>query len=85
MPEGRSAEGLPASRWIVVTTVNYPTEIIKRLAAAPGWKVVVVADLKTPKDWKLENVIILTMEEQAELGYKIFPLLPNNHYGCGAA
>lgn len=68
----------------MVTTVNYPTETMKLLAAAPGWKVVVVADLKTPKDWALDNVIMLDMDAQKSLGYSIGPLLPDNHYGCAS-
>ena len=71
------------SKWIVVTTVNYPTETIQRLATVPGWRLVVVADLKTPADWDLPNVELLTVERQKTLNYKILPLLPNNHYGWG--
>ena len=40
-------------RWIVLTTINPPTEQVKRLAAIKGWKVVVVGDTKTPKNWRL--------------------------------
>ena len=71
------------SKWIVVTTVNHPTETIQRLAAVPGWRLVVVADLKTPVDWELPNVELLTVERQKTLNYKILPLIPNNHYGWG--
>lgn len=70
------------SKWIVVTTVNYPTDTIKTLARVPGWRTVVVADLKTPADWALDGVDFLTVEMQRTLGYSILPLLPNNHYGC---
>jgi hypothetical protein len=69
------------AKWIVVTTVNYPTETIQTLAKVPGWRVVVVADLKTPKDWALAGVDFLSMEKQKQLGYSMLPLLPNNHYG----
>ena len=37
-------------KWIVLTTVNSPTEDVKKLARIEGWKVVVVGDTKTPKD-----------------------------------
>ena len=39
-------------KWIVVTTINSPTEDVKKLAAIEGWKVVVVGDTKTPADWR---------------------------------
>ena len=39
-------------KWIVVTTINSPTEDVKKLAAMKGWKVVVVGDTKTPADWR---------------------------------
>jgi len=39
-------------KWIVVTTINSPTEDVKKLAGIEGWKVVVVGDTKTPADWR---------------------------------
>lgn len=39
-------------KWIVITTVNSPTEDVKKLAKIDGWKVVVVGDTKTPADWR---------------------------------
>ncbi|UMM33734.1 hypothetical protein L5515_007098 [Caenorhabditis briggsae] len=43
------------NKWIVVTSINYPTDDVKRLAAIPDWNLVVVGDTKTPKDWELPN------------------------------
>ena len=67
----------------VITTINYPTDTIKLLASAQDWKVLVVADRKTPADWTLENVTILTVDKQRDLAYSIMDLLPFDHYGCG--
>ena len=39
-------------RWIVVTTVQSPTEPVRKLARMPGWRMVVVGDTKTPADWR---------------------------------
>ena len=39
-------------KWIVITTINSPTADVKKLAGIEGWKVVVVGDTKTPKDWR---------------------------------
>ena len=69
----------------VITTINYPTDTIKLLASAQDWKVLVVADKKTPVDWTLENVIILTVDQQRSLTYSVMDLLPFNHYGCDRA
>lgn len=69
------------SKWVVITTINYPTDTVKRLSRSPGWRVVIVTDQKTPKDWQLDNVDILDMEKQKTLDYNILPLLPYNHYG----
>lgn len=67
-------------RWMVVTTIQYPTEQLKQLARLSGWHLVVVGDKKTPADWHLENCEYLSPEKQLELGYAITPLLPWNHY-----
>jgi hypothetical protein len=67
-------------KWIVVTTIQYPTEPVKKLASIPGWRLVVVGDKKTPKDWHLENCDYLDPDKQSKLGYQISELLPWNHY-----
>lgn len=59
------------SQWIVLTTIQYPTDAVKKLAMLPEWRVVVVADTKTPADWALENVHFLGLEQQAQLPYRI--------------
>ena len=68
------------SKWIVVTTIQYPTEQLKKMSSIPGWRLVVVGDKKTPKDWHLENCEYLSPERQSELGYELASLLPWNHY-----
>lgn len=68
------------SQWIIVTTINYPTEAIKKLTSQKDWRVVIVADKKTPKDWYCENCDFLSVEKQSSLGYEIFKHLPWNHY-----
>ena len=39
-------------RWIIVTTIFAPNQDIKLLAKIPGWKLLVIGDLKTPSDWR---------------------------------
>ena len=67
-------------KWIVVTTIQSPTLELKKLAEIPGWRLVVVGDKKTPKDWHLDNCEYLSPERQLELGYELSTLLPWNHY-----
>lgn len=68
------------NKWVVVTTINYPTKELVALSNIPGWNVVVVADKKTPRDWSLPKVHFLDIEAQQKLGYKITELLSYNHY-----
>lgn len=70
----------PIEKWIVVTTINYPSAALKKLAALKDWHLVVVGDKKTPKDWQLENCDFLSIERQQTLDYEIIKLLPENHY-----
>ncbi len=67
-------------KWIVVTTINYPTPQLRKLAEIPGWHLVVVGDMKTPEDWHLENCEYLSPSRQLELGYELAKALPWNHY-----
>lgn len=68
------------SNWAVVTTINYPTAALKKLAQLPGWRVVVVGDKKTPADWQCQGCDFLSIEKQSELNYSITKFLPYNHY-----
>lgn len=67
-------------QFIVITSINHPTEAIKKWSQIKDWQVLVVADLKTPIDWDYENVKILTVEEQQSLPLETAKLLPYNHY-----
>lgn len=69
-----------AGKFIVITSINYPTEAVKKFSNIEGWKVIVVADLKTPRDWHLDNVKLLTVDEQNSLPFETVKLLPWNHY-----
>jgi hypothetical protein len=49
---------------IVTTTINPPTEAIEKFDALTDWTLVVIGDLKTPKDYKLKRGIYVSPEEQ---------------------
>ncbi|ULT87555.1 hypothetical protein L3Y34_007009 [Caenorhabditis briggsae] len=67
-------------KWIVVTSVNNPTEDVKRLASIESWNLVVVADTKTPEDWNLEGVHFLSVEFQKNLPFSLISSLPYKSY-----
>ena len=67
-------------KWIVVTTINYPTKQLMQYAKLPGWHLVVVGDKKTPSDWHLDDCEYLDIEKQLSLKYRIIKYLPWNHY-----
>ncbi|RCN47518.1 hypothetical protein ANCCAN_06415 [Ancylostoma caninum] len=74
---------LPApvsDKWIVVTSINYPSEDVKRLASLKGWNLVVVADRKTPADWHYDNVHFLSMDYQQKLHFRLSVVSPENSY-----
>lgn len=49
---------------IVTTTINPPTEAIRRFDAMPDWKLIVIGDRKTPPDYRLERGIYVSPSEQ---------------------
>ena len=48
-------ERLLVRKVIVTTTINPPTEAIRRFDALEDWELVVIGDLKTPEDYSLEH------------------------------
>lgn len=70
------------NNWIVVTTINHPTEAIVRFSklSKKGWNVVVVGDEKTPKNWTQENITYLSIDMQDELFGDLSRETPRNHY-----
>ena len=77
LPARREA---PHARWVVVTTINAPTDAIKKLAALPDWRVVVVGDTKTPANWAWPNVTYLSVAEQLSLGFSTTQLIKTRAY-----
>lgn len=69
-----------SDKWIVVTSINPPTDAIKVFASQEGWRTVVVGDTKSPEDWEYENCTFLGVEKQKKLGYEVYNLLPFKSY-----
>ena len=67
-------------RWIVVTTINNPTEQCKNLSDITDFQLLVIGDIKTPKYWKQKNSIFLNIFDQKSLKFSIFQTTPTNSY-----
>ena len=70
-------------KWIVLTTVNNPTEHVKYLNdGLNGWCVVVSGDEKTAPDWRYKNIFFLSMSQQLEMAkeFEIILKIPLNSY-----
>lgn len=57
----------------VITTINYPTEAVKKIAELS--ELIVVGDIRTPKDWKIGPIEPLYSTE-----FEINEFLPYSHY-----
>jgi hypothetical protein len=67
-------------RFIVITSINDPTDAVRSYARIAGWQLIVVGDKKTRSNWHCEGATYLSPEKQLELGYRICDGLPWNHY-----
>jgi hypothetical protein len=73
---------MKSDKWIVVTTIQAPTEGIAALSrlAGQGWSVVVVGDTKTPPGWQAADITYLSLTEQHRIFGSISQLIPVRHY-----
>ena len=62
------------NKFIVTTTINKPTEALKKYSKLADWKLIVVLDKKTP-DFKLKNSIILNCSDQEKISKKLSDLI----------
>lgn len=70
-----------SNKAIVITSTNLPTKGIRKIAeTCADWKIIVVADKKTPIDWNCKNVNFLSVKEQKSLDSSFARGCPYNHY-----
>jgi len=67
-------------KFIAITSIFSPTKGVMKFAKFDGWETIVIADKKTPNNWKCEKTNFISVSEQNRLGYKILSTLPYNHY-----
>lgn len=62
-------------KFIVCTSINYPTEAIEKFDSLPDWKLIVVGDLKTPTDFSLKNGIYMSPRDQIKMDEDLSDLI----------
>ena len=63
------------NKFIVCTTINLPTDAIRKYDAMDGWTLVVVGDKKTPVNYDLSNGIYLSPEDQEKINKELSELI----------
>jgi len=68
--------------FIVITSINKPTPAVIEFAKKDSFEIIVVADLKTPQNWHVDNprIKFLSVENQKKIKSSLQSLLPFNHY-----
>lgn len=64
----------------MVSVLDYPGDAVRSLARIRNWQVLAIGTSKTPPDWALKGAIFLSVEQQAQLGFRILDYLPYNSY-----
>jgi hypothetical protein len=66
---------------IIITTINHPTEAVRKIAATrPDWEFLVIGDRKTPQDWEWPGVHFFSVDDQIAAVGKFAEECPFNHY-----
>lgn len=77
-------QGDLCDKWVVMTTIFEPTKLSYQLANLEDWCVVVVGDLKGPRNYSMagvrKQVVYLDPGTQSQLPYEIIGHLPWNHF-----
>lgn len=70
-------------KWIVLTSINNPTDAVKELALIAlerNWGMVLVGDTKSPTDWHVDGVDYLSIDKQNRLFPEYSKKAPTKHY-----
>ena len=68
------------NKFIVITSISQPTRAVLNFSKISDWKLIVVGDKKTPKQWSLKNVIFISPKKQEKIEKDFSKILPWNHY-----
>ncbi len=67
-------------KFIVITSINGPTDAVCEFAKWSGWNTVVVGDRKSPRNWACDGVTFLSIDAQRSEFPKLSGLVPENTY-----
>lgn len=67
-------------RFVIITSINRPSEAVHQFAAWPGWTTIVVGDRKSPPDWACDGVVYLSLPDQLDLAPAFARHIPENTY-----
>jgi len=62
-------------KYIISTTINPPTEAIKKFDNLKDWNLIISGDLKTPSNYKLKNGIYIGPKDQEKISKKLSDLM----------
>ncbi|XP_022742098.1 probable glycosyltransferase STELLO2 [Durio zibethinus] len=69
-----------SEQWIVVSVSSYPSDALKKMVKINGWQVLAIGNSRTPRDWSLKGAIFLSLDMQANLGFRVVDHLPYDSY-----
>ena len=69
-----------SKNFIIITTINSPSEAILGFRNWADWHLVVVGDRKTPADWSCEGVTFLGLDEQYRMFGDLASVISENTY-----
>lgn len=52
---------------VIITSINPPREEIRKFSKIKRWQLLVVGDLKTPKNWHSKNTIYMSPKDQEQM------------------
>jgi len=66
--------------YIIITSINTPTEAVKKFSQIDNYNVIVVGDRKTVIPYEYPGVDFISIKEQESMDFKLIKKLPYNHY-----
>ncbi|XWS56281.1 hypothetical protein CRYUN_Cryun09bG0072500 [Craigia yunnanensis] len=69
-----------SEQWILVSVSSYPSDALKKMVKIKGWQVLAIGNSRTPRDWSLKGAIFLSLDMQANLGFRVVDHLPYDSY-----
>jgi hypothetical protein len=71
---------MSTSNYIIITSINSPTEAVKQFSKINNHIIIVVGDIKTPNTYECPGVHFISIKDQKSLDFKLIKKLPYNHY-----